>query len=78
MKVLMSVIIVCIISVPSVFTLTWLKALAGGAQDVSDRSLKSSTSRLRPHVLLFQSVGQNLRPQLHLADSGSRSYRSSE
>lgn len=60
MKVPMSVIFVRIISVLSVFTLTWLKALAGGAEDVFDCSLKSSTSRLSPYVLVCQSVCRDL------------------
>lgn len=52
----MSVIFVCVTSVLSVFTLTWLKALAGGAEDVYDCSLKCSASRLHPCILVCQSA----------------------
>lgn len=52
----MSVIFVCVTSALSVFTLTWLKALAGGAQGVSGCSLKRSASRLRSCILVRPSA----------------------
>lgn len=52
----MSVISVCVTSVLSVFALTWLKALAGGAEDVSGYSLKRSASRLHPCILVCRSA----------------------
>ena len=50
----MSLIFVPVISVSSVLTLTWLKALGGGAEDLFDCTVERSSSRLHPPSVIRQ------------------------